>query len=294
MPPAAKAEPPGGRCASIETDFSQLRESDARACLRELVAALPHLAPPLPLALVRNLIKVLAGPEPTLRAAAIRLLRHAVARDIALWREAARLRADHFIARSLERDVSSLEERVEALRLFRHLAEDAPALLSAAQLASVSAVADCAEDALRGVCLESLRRLAVLETTGGLCRAQIVTPLFNAIVPAQESVEPVSRRVALPLLFTIAYLLDRRSTRRRLCVPRDVRLLLSPLSELEASTAERSASIGMGQTALVALGTTWAGLIVMAADPLCLRALLGVVRHGAPRARARRQLEWRG
>ena len=58
--PAATVDPPSGRCASIETDLFRLSEPDARAHLHELVAALPHLEPPLPLAIVRSLIKVLA------------------------------------------------------------------------------------------------------------------------------------------------------------------------------------------------------------------------------------------
>ena len=53
-------DPPSGRCASIETDLFRLSEPEARAYLHELVDALPHLEPPLPLTLVHKLIGVLS------------------------------------------------------------------------------------------------------------------------------------------------------------------------------------------------------------------------------------------
>ena len=58
-PTIATLEPVDGLCAS-DASVTDMSEPDARARLHELVAALPRLEPPLPLALVHSLIKVLA------------------------------------------------------------------------------------------------------------------------------------------------------------------------------------------------------------------------------------------
>ena len=58
-PVVATVEPHSEQCASI-VHLSNLSEPDARARLHELVAALPHLEPPMPLSLVHKLIGVLS------------------------------------------------------------------------------------------------------------------------------------------------------------------------------------------------------------------------------------------
>ena len=59
MPAIAMLEPIGGQCASAAS-VTDMSESDVRARLDELVAALPRLEPPLPLSLVHTLIGVLS------------------------------------------------------------------------------------------------------------------------------------------------------------------------------------------------------------------------------------------
>ena len=134
---------------------------------------------PEPRVLAGDLRKHLAGPDPALRAASLRLLRHTVARDRAVWREALHQHVDFFVVRSLEREASSLDERVEALKLFRHLSEHGASDLPTSQLMSVVAVADCADDNLRSVSLETLRQMLVFQGTSE-ARQHLLQPLLNA------------------------------------------------------------------------------------------------------------------
>ena len=248
--------PCAARCEVLRPSAMACADPEALARIREHIDAARHGGElPEPRVLAGDLRKHLAGLDPVLRSASLRLLRHSVARDRAVWREALRQHVDFYVVRSLERETSTLDERVEALKLFRHLSEHASSDLPASQLMSVVSIADCTEDNLRSVSLETLRQLLVFQGTGE-ARQHLVQPLLNAMVPSGDGVEPAGRHLALPLLFTFAYMLDRSETRSWLRVPRDVQLLLSPLSELEAPTSERSAAITIGRYRVIPLSRT--------------------------------------
>ena len=115
---------------------------------------------------VRTVRDTLAGSDPKLRAAALRALRHlCVASPSSCWRIAWREYVDLFVVSSLDRknNLESLNERVEALKLFRWLVAATPADITEAHLSSVVAVAECSEDPLRYASVEALRELAVAD-----------------------------------------------------------------------------------------------------------------------------------
>ena len=95
-------------------------------------------------------------------------------------------------------------------------------------------------------------------------------------------------------MYTLAHLLDQPHTRCYLPASAFLQALLSPLTELEpplesasasasasatsseALPPEREAEMRLAQLSICALGSTWAGLLRLAAEPHGLRALLRV------------------
>ena len=100
--------------------------------------------------LLQSLRSVLAGSEAKLRPAVLRVLRYLCCSDeaVVLLREEY---LDLFIARSLEREPSQMEERAAALRLFDRLVALQPKSLTASLVAAVVAVAEHPGDPLRTV-----------------------------------------------------------------------------------------------------------------------------------------------
>ena len=227
-----------------------------------MVEALPQLPP-----LLHALRRVLAGREPKCRAAAVRVLRYLCPSAVLLTAAVDAHLATVYAALCLERDSLCVEERVQALKLFKALAAAGePERVPPALLSAVVAVAGAEDDPLRPACLEALRLVAATNVAT-LSRRNALAPLLAAVVPPTENGVPVDEHAALPIVHTFAHLLDAPATRAHVHGASAVQLLLSPLAEIDTPIAERRGrAMPLALASIVALGRSWAGLIYLAAD----------------------------
>ena len=183
-----------------------------------------------------------------------------------------------YAALCLERDSLCVEERVQALKLFKALAAAGePERVPPALLSAVVAVAGAEDDPLRPACLEALRRVAATNVAT-LSRRNALAPRLAAVVPPTENGVPVDEHAALPIVHTFAHLRDALATRAHVHGASAVQLLLSPLAEIDTPIAERRGrAMPLALASIVALGRSWAGLIYLAADAHALPALLQIL-----------------
>ena len=247
------------------------QEADVRTVA--MVEALPQLPP-----LLHALRRVLAGREPKCRAAAVRVLRYLCHSAVLLTAAVDAHLATVYAALCLERDSLCVEERVQALKLFKALAAAGePERVPPALLSAVVAVAGAEDDPLRPACLEALRLVAATNVAT-LSRRNALAPLLAAVVPPTENGVPVDEHAALPIVHTFAHLLDAPATRAHVHGASAVQLLLSPLAEIDTPIAERRGrAMPLALASIVALGRSWAGLIYLAADAHALPALLQIL-----------------
>ena len=283
---------------------------------------------------VRTLRQLLTRPEPRVRVAALRTLRHLCAASPAAWRAAWCEYLELYLVASMDgRDGphevrQHLEqERLEALKLFALLVRREPGSLTAAQLASAVALAEAQDDPMHGCGIEVLREVAVADSallcqatptggdatsadatappdtsrggagmlvepppafggasraaSGGAFHGDGLGALIHGIVREDDGGIGAAPHVAISVALSLAHLLDAPASRARIH-PSDLRLLLSPLTELEIETEgappsvsqERLLTMRACAAAIISLCGTWPGLITLGGDRYGLRAML--------------------
>jgi hypothetical protein len=181
-----------------------------------------------------------------------------------------RQRIDIFIVRGLERDQHELWERMQTLKLVRRIVEISPEILPRGIVRSLVTVLANKEDNFRRVCIETVRLLASANPKS-VAQVNGFRWLLQAVA------DPTARDLVDPVVSTITLMLEDPETRKYLRPRLDLHALLAGFTELDSSALESSQqdqSALIAKSALVALTRSWAGIILLVADPDGLPALM--------------------
>eukprot|EP01039_Chlorochromonas_danica_P002589 gene2589-2831_t len=178
----------------------------------------------------------------------------------------------HFlIVESLERDSEYVIERIQALKAMDTVRRLDPGHYPVAFGRSIIAVAASKDDALRKICMESLRELS-LANTALVASLQGFATLIDAIL------EPISQDLADNITMTIIFLLNDPVTRRVVepCV--DLRMLLAPFTDLDTDPVDLEPKWNAAKASFSLLMKSWAGIILIAADNNALGMLVNMLK----------------
>lgn len=172
------------------------------------------------------------------------------------------------LLRTLERDPKYAWERMQAHRLCKGIMEVAPQLFPRSLVMSLVAIADCAQDEFRKVCLDTLRELVLLNTDiVASCNA--VKYLVDAIL------HPDCQDMYKSLTLTILYLLDQEATRKSLRPSLDLQKLWSVFTDTDAPDGpEKEGRKKTASEALVMMMRSWTGILSLASDEYGLKSLI--------------------
>jgi rapamycin-insensitive companion of mTOR len=106
----------------------------------------------------------------------------------------------------MERDVESIWERMQALKIMKLVVALCPSKFPASFTRSLVAVASHKDDNFRRVCLETLRELSV-------CNAPAVYQANGFRVLFEAVLDPMTSELAEPILMSMLFLLNHPDTR---------------------------------------------------------------------------------
>lgn len=198
-----------------------------------------------------------------MRAAAYRLVRHAVAAPP--WRLVHTFRdcgLDVFLTRTLLRDNRCSSEKEQALKLVRWVMEcgaqsaqdvDAGKLVTENVVRAMAAAAEQHDEALRYLCIETLGELALLDIDS-LAEANAIRTLLHAT-------SDTARELAPELLATLLVLVDKPGTRAVFKPGLDLDVALSAFTDDRGEEREDHLKLA-SQMAFIML-RSWTGLLYM-------------------------------
>mmetsp|Transcript_15192 Transcript_15192/g.45499 ORF Transcript_15192/g.45499 Transcript_15192/m.45499 type:complete len:1087 (+) Transcript_15192:76-3336(+) len=183
-----------------------------------------------------------------------------------------KLRLDVFISRCLERGKDLESDRAEALNVIRAILQHASELVPRGIINTLVALAEQADDACHAVGLSILCEAAVR-------RPELIS-LCGGIRTIVQSASRVRKALQETVVITILYLFNDISSRKYLrSSGAELRTALSPLTDIHEIEGVYKEKVWMTtRTALVTMMRSWAGLICLTSDDLCLRAMVNVLR----------------
>ncbi len=161
-----------------------------------LSVAAPHLIRPY----LKCMRFLMVDREQAIRAQALRTLRY-LATDETVVAEMSALNLDIFIARSLEVESKFVWERMQALKLVRHIIALDPQCCPRALIQSLVAIADHPRDDFRRVCLDAIKELA-LTNPERVAACNGIRTMVEAIL------DPTCQDISCSLTLTLLFLLD--------------------------------------------------------------------------------------
>ena len=303
-PPLGDVRPPGG-AVSVEQAIAVLasiRTDDKRRCLPAIVdltravkraaAAGPPAAggdggmhnrtsgggggsggegPP-----IRALRGCIASPDTTVRGAALRALRYIVTSAAGVG-ELRACGAHLHALRALEREPKFVWERMQALKLVRHVLHLAPEACPRGLVRSLVAVALHEPDNFRRVALETLRAAAV---------APRCTPLVaqcGGVVAIVEAVlDPTCKDLEMSFVLSLLLLLNDPATRAYVHPALALERLLAPFTtdmEGKPPTEGRMRKWRAASRAITTIVRSWAGLLLLSADRHGIASLMALLHQ---------------
>lgn len=205
--------------------------------------------------------------EQAIRSQSFRVMRYII-KDNVIVKVMWKLSMDLLISRSLERDSKFLWERMQALKLVRHLMTVDPTLIPRTIVASLVSIAEHPKDDFRRVCLDAIRELVLINPD--------IVASCNGIKTIVDSIlDTACQDIAGSLTLTLLFLLDQDSMRRYLRPSVDILKLLSVFTDTNSSNSpEKEAKRAAAHKALVTIMRSWTGILCLSSDPNGLRSLV--------------------
>jgi len=162
-------------------------------------------------------------------------------------------------------------ERMQALKLIEKTRSIAPRIFPIAFARSLVAIANHKEDVFRKISIEALRSLSMVNPAL-VASVDGFIPLLDAII------EPINPSMADSILLTILYLLNDPYTRHLVSGSIDLRVLISPFTDLDSSSNELAVKWNASRSAIVLAMRTWVGLIHLTSDHMGWATLVRMLR----------------
>lgn len=173
---------------------------------------------------------------------------------------------------SLEQDnESNIMERTQALKLMERVRKIAPELFPTSFGRSLVAIANSKEDSFRKVCIDSLRELALLNPS-------LVATVHGFPSLLDAVVDPINQESAEHILYTLVYLLNDPLTRKILAPCVDLKVLLSPLTDLDSDPNDLKGKWQAAKNSITLLMKSWVGIILLTSDDLALPTIVKLLR----------------
>ena len=162
-------------------------------------------------------------------------------------------------------------ERMQALKLIEKTRLIAPRTFPIAFARSLVAIANHKEDTFRKISIEALRSLSMVNPAL-VASVDGFIPLLDAII------EPINPPMADSILLTILYLLNDPHTRNLVSGSIDLRVLISPFTDLDSSSRDLAEKWKASRSAIVLSMRTWVGLIHLTSDHMGWATLVRMLR----------------
>lgn len=173
---------------------------------------------------------------------------------------------------SLERDTDQMVlERMQALKLMKRIMTISPAKFPICFARSLVAISNFKDDSIRRVCLETLRELCVINPE--------IVALVNGFTCLLEAVlDPSLQDMVEPIVMSLLYLMGNQHTRKYVRPYLDLRILLSPFSDLDTDIADLMLRWKSAKTSFLLIMRSWIGIVILTSDPLGLSSLIGMLK----------------
>lgn len=173
---------------------------------------------------------------------------------------------------SFEKD-SDVFERMQALKVIKKFISAYPDDFPLVFARSLVASAASENDSFRRVSLETLRELALANST-------VVSQSTGFIVMVKAIIDPSIQDMSEVLLYTLLKLVSSPKSRFDLRVLLNQRILLSPFTDMDSNIENKDVynRLLASKAAFIAIMKTWVGVFQFTSDPLGLTVLIRVLK----------------
>eukprot|EP01035_Chromulina_nebulosa_P022879 gene22879-29634_t len=178
---------------------------------------------------------------------------------------------------SFEREMDYAMERTQAFKLMGKVLVIAPQIFPTSFARSLVAVANfnkedvSKEDPFRKSCICMLRDLAI-------CNPRMVASVNGFSCLVDVVIEPSSPELAENILLSLMYLLNSAATRKIVQPCIDLRILLSPFTDLDTEAVKLSPKLQSAKSAIVMMMKSWVGVVMISSDEMALPTLVQMLR----------------
>lgn len=221
--------------------------------------------------MIRCLRMLCVDKDKTIRSQAFRCMRKVVMSET-IANLLIETHTDVLVARALEREDRFLWERMQAMKLVKHMVDIAPGTITRSIVMALVSVSSNLDDEFGKLCLVTLREVALFNP-----RVVAESNSFEVLVDA--ILDPRCEELAPSLTFSMLYLLDKEATRRYLRPSLDLEKLICVFTNTDAPDDNNKEALKKNSTeALVILMRSWTGILMLSSDEFGLRSVIDLLK----------------
>lgn len=161
-------------------------------------------------------------------------------------------------------------ERMQAFKIMDSIRKVCPDHFPLAFGRSLVAIANSEKDNFRRLCIDLIRELALVNPC-------IVGTMYGFHVLLDSIIDPISQDLADRITHTILFLLNEPLTRKVVTACVDIKILLSPFTDLDTDPSELTTKWKAAKSAFSIMMKSWVGIYMLTSDELALPMLIGML-----------------